>query len=90
MNELVYIEPNKLDSEPFTTSEIIAECTSVTHRYIREAIHKYQYEIESFGILVAHGTFIQEKKRRGQPQKIYRLNEQQATFLMTLLKTLRL
>lgn len=87
MTNIVFLEPNKMDSEPFTTSDVIAGQTGVTHRYIREAIQKYKAEMETFGILVANGTFIPERKRgRGQPQKIYKLNEQQATFLMTLLK----
>ena len=85
MSELVFLEPNKLDAVPFTTSKVIAEATGMNHRRVRDAIRKHQEDVEAFGILGAYETSIQERGR-GQPEIIYRLNEEQATFLITLLK----
>ena len=85
MNELVFLEPNKIDSVPYTTSKVIAEATGVEHRKLKVTIRKHQEAIESFGILAPYEASIQERGR-GQPEIIYRLNEEQATFLITLLK----
>lgn len=85
MNELVFLEPNKLDGVPFTTSKVIADMTGVEHRKIKTAIRKHQADMESFGILAPYEPSIQQRGR-GQPEVIFKLNEEQATFLMTLLK----
>ncbi len=85
MNELVFIDPAKLDAVPFTTSKVIAEMAGIEHRKIKTAIRKHQADMESFGILAPYEPSNQQRGR-GQPEVIYRLNEEQATFLMTLLK----
>lgn len=82
MNDLVFLEPNKLDAVPFTTSKVIAEMTGIEHRKIKVAIRKYQNEINSFGLSASY----QAESSGGRPEEIIKLNEQQATFLMTLLK----
>ena len=80
MNNLVFLAPNT--QEPFTTSKVIADRTGMNHRRVKEAIRKHEHEIRSFGLLGAYAT----ESSGGRPEEIYRLNEQQATFLMTLLK----
>ena len=80
MNHLVFLTPNT--QEPFTTSKVIADRTGMNHRRVKEAIRKHEHEIRSFGLLGAYAT----ESSGGRPEEIYRLNEQQATFLMTLLK----
>lgn len=85
MEDLVFLEPNKVDSVPFTTSKVIAEMTGIEHRKIKIAIRKHQADMESFGILAPYEPSIQQRGR-GQPEVILKLNEEQATFLMTLLK----
>lgn len=83
MNELVFLEPNSLGEVPFTTSKIIARNGKVEHETIVRLISKYEEDIQEFGILRFE---IGEIKGRGQPEKIYRLNEQQATLLITYMK----
>ncbi|MDR1465408.1 MAG: Rha family transcriptional regulator [Oscillospiraceae bacterium] len=83
MQSLVYLEPNRLDAEPFTTSKIIAECAGLQHHTVTRSLRNYPEDFEAFGIL---GFEIQEIKGRGQPERIYRLNEQQATLLFTYLR----
>lgn len=77
--------PQRAAGEPYTTSEIIAEGTGINHRRVRDAIRKYQTDLETFGRVVAYQTPLETK---GGVQAVpgYILNEQQATFLLTLLK----
>ena len=78
--ELVYIDGKK---EPYTTSEIIAECAEVQHHTITRLVRDNKADFEVLGIL---GFKIHKLDKRGQPKKIYILNEQQATLLITYLK----
>lgn len=74
--------PQRASGEPYTTSEIIAEGTGIAHRKLRDTIRKYQNELEAFGVSASY----QAKSSGGRPVTGYILNEQQATFLLTLLK----
>ena len=85
MTDLVFLEPNKLGSEPFTTSKVIAEFAGIGHKKLKSAIVKHKEGLQAFGILAPYRTDI-PRRGRGQPEVIYKLNEQQAYFLMTLLK----
>ena len=78
--ELVYMDGKK---EPYTTSEIIAECAGVKHDTVQSLIRNHQEDFESYGII---GFEIRKLDGRGRPMKIYRLNDQQATLLITYLK----
>ena len=78
--ELVYMDGKK---EPYTTSEIIAECAEVKHDTVQSLIRNHQEDFESYGII---GFEIRKLDGRGRPMKIYLLNEQQATLLITYLK----
>lgn len=49
MEELVFLEPNKIDSVPFTVSDIIAECAGVKHHAIQQLIIKYEADFKEFG-----------------------------------------
>lgn len=91
MNELVTVKRNDV----FTDSLVIAQGTGVEHRKIKAAIRKNQNYLEKFGGLSAPyqaennvGLEITDLKsgKRGRPETYYLLNEQQATFLITLLK----
>lgn len=82
MPDLVFLEPNKIDSEPFTTSKVVAEVTGIEHRKIKVVIRKHQTDFDSFGL----SALYQAESSGGRPEEILRLNEAQATFLMTLLK----
>lgn len=83
MNSLVFLAPNT--KEPFTTSEVIAECAQVTHDAVQKMISRHEDDFKSFGKL---GFEIRPLpgSRTGQKVKVYHLNEQQATLLMTYLR----
>lgn len=78
MYDLVAVKRN----EVFTTSRIIAEGTGNQHHAIRELIKKYHVEIEEFGSLVISN----EESSGGRPIESFLLNEEQATFVITLMR----
>lgn len=82
MNELVFLDPDKIDSEPFTTSEVVAIHGQVKHHALQVMIAKYEEDLKEFGKL----SFEMRPLESGQSEKIYKLNEQQATLLITYMK----
>ena len=86
MNELVFLEPNKIDSEPFTTSDIVAQMTGNHYRSVQRIIEKQIVRLETFGVMRFEITLPPKGSKGGRPKKIYRLNEPQATLLITFLK----
>ncbi|HEM5158608.1 TPA: Rha family transcriptional regulator [Streptococcus suis] len=77
--ELVYMDGRK---EPYTTSEIIAECAGVQHHTITRLLRNHKERFEAFGF---YGFEIHKLDGKGRPKKVYHLNEQQATLLITYL-----
>ncbi|HEK9992828.1 TPA: Rha family transcriptional regulator [Streptococcus equi subsp. zooepidemicus] len=77
--ELVYLDGKK---EPYTTSEIIAECAEVQHHTITRLIRENKSDFETLGKV---GFQIQAMES-GQQSKNFILNEQQATLLITYLR----
>lgn len=86
MNELVYIEPNKIGSEPFTTSDVIAKCTKNNYRSVQRIIENQIKRLEKFGVMRFEITLPQKGSKGGRPKKVYQLNEPQATLLITFLR----
>lgn len=86
MNELVFKTTALSTAEPYTTSEVIAEYSENEHKSIRKLIETHKTEIERLGVLAFEIAKPPKSSKGGRPRKIYRLNEQQATFLITLLK----
>lgn len=84
-SSLVYLEPDKLSEEPFTTSKVIAEMTGVKHRSVVRLIQKHEKDFSDLGKVRFQIAPLAESKT-GQNQKIYHLTEQQATYLFTMLK----
>lgn len=78
--ELVYYKG--LKDEPYTTVNIVAEQTGMNFETVRNTFYRHRQELERFGILHHERGSIQSS---GQPTKIWKLNEAQATFLITLL-----
>lgn len=78
MYELVELRENDV----FTNSKIIAEGTGNKHHSITAIIQKYERDFEDFGKV----RFEMEPLESGQKEKIYVLNEEQATLLMTYLR----
>jgi len=83
MNNLVFLEPNCIKAVPFTTSDIIAERTNNSYRSIQRTIENQINRLEKFGIVRFEITV---SGKAGRPKKVYQLNEQQATLLITFLK----
>jgi phage regulator Rha-like protein len=79
---MVFSAPNLRHGEPFTTSKTISEFSGVSHKYIKKQITTHKTGFKSLGLLGAYAT----ESTGGRPEKVYRLNEPQASFLMTLLK----
>lgn len=79
MNELVLAKGNEI----FTNSEVIAIGTNNKHQNMRELIRKYENEFKELG-----GIRLKRRGKEGTSDYsvYYELNEQQATFLMTLLR----
>lgn len=77
--ELVYMDGKK---EPYTTSEIVAECAGVQHHTVTRLLRNHKERFEAFGF---YGFEIHKLDGKGRPKKVYHLNEQQATLLITYL-----
>jgi len=83
MSELIILKNNDV----FTTSLVIAEGTGNDHHAIQQLLNRYKEDFEDFGkLLFTHLKCVNKSETRGRKQKIYLLNEQQATLLMTYLK----
>lgn len=69
----------------FTTSLILAQGMGISARSVKSLIEKYKAELESFGRV----TFqMQTLQTNGGPQeaKVYFLTEEQATFVISLMR----
>jgi len=78
MVNLVEQKGNKIVSSTL----IIAKGVNLEHRAVISLINKYKNDLNEFGIM----TFEMSKLRQGRPVKFAWLNEEQATFLITLMK----
>ena len=81
MNALVTM----IDGEAVTTSLAIAEGTEVQHKNVLELIRTYQADLQEFG-RVAFETAPFETAGGTQQREIAKLNEQQSTLLLTLMR----
>lgn len=84
MKDLVFMKGN----EPVTTSLIIADGTGNEHKSIIRLINEHKAHFERWG-KIYFSDFKSLNKNddlRGRPTKVAYLNEQQATFLITLLR----
>ena len=79
MNELVKI----IDNEPLVSTLDIWEPLEVAHRAIIQLIRKYEKEFSETRLLTFEMSI---KKRQGAPTPYCYLDEEQATFLITLMK----
>jgi phage regulator Rha-like protein len=77
MNELVVIKGNEL----FTDSLVISNETEYDHPVIQRKIRDYKNEFDQLGKL----GFQDRPLPSGQKQRVYMLNEPQASYLLTLL-----
>jgi len=79
---IIFTESHLLGDEPYTTSLIISKYAVVTHKAIRQLINKYETKLNGMGKV----EFQMKPLSSGQKVKIFKLNEVQATFIITLLK----
>lgn len=80
MDKLVFIKSNT----PFTNSKIIAECAGIQHHAIQQLIDTYKNDFEEFGKLKV--AFQMRASKTNQKEKIYLLNKDQSTLLLTYSK----
>ncbi len=85
MNQLVFVQSQSMNEMPFTTSDTIAEYAGIKHHSIQQMIAKHETSLKSFG-LVAFEMRAVKKSRGVKYEKLYHLNEQQATLLITFLQ----
>lgn len=78
MKELVKIRGDNI----FTDSMVIAEGTGNKHKNVKELIVRYESDLKDFGTL----NVLNGESTGGRPEQFYQLNEEQATFLITLLR----
>lgn len=83
--ELVFLHPAGSRMEPYTTSEVIAEAAGVKRRSVTRLIQQHKADLEDFGKVTFEIAPLPGSKT-GQKITVCRLNEQQATLLMTYLK----
>lgn len=80
LNKLVFY--HSLNEPAYTTVDVIAEYAGVQRKSVNELIRKHKTDLEEFGFL----SFEMAKLNgRGRPRKNWQLNEQQVTFLFSLL-----
>lgn len=78
MNDLVILKGKEI----FTDSLVIAEGTQNKHISIKELINDYGNDFMELGTL----SVLNRESTGGRPEQYYLLNEEQAAFLMTLLR----
>ena len=85
MKELVIVKKVNKKDVPVTTTKIIADEVGKSHRSIYLLVEKFKNDFEIFGRVSSQMTPFDTK---GGPQnlKIYILNEQQTTLLITYLR----
>lgn len=73
--------------EVFTNSKVIADGTGNQHHAVQQIISKYEDDIKEFGALAFEMRVLKHKNYKGSTrEKVYFLNEEQATFVITLLR----
>lgn len=83
MQELVFLQ--SITQEPYTTDKVIADHSGNDLESVRRMIRDNKSELEFFGVLRFEIRKPPKGSKGGRPKKIYRLNEQQATTLITFL-----
>ena len=76
----------KHDGEFATTSEIIAANTDNEHASVMKLVRDYQGQIEQFGPCRFEIAVVKRPQGGGTSREVAILNEQQSTFLLTLMR----
>lgn len=83
LDSLVFV--HGLNEEPYTTDKIIAKNSGNDFASVKRLIRTHQDELRRFGVLGFEIRKPNKGSKGGRPEKAYHLNEQQATFLITML-----
>lgn len=83
MKKLVFVSNALISAEPFTTADIIDDYANISHHAVNTLIDRRKNDLREFGVLSFEMT--KPKSKGGRPKKIFHLNEQQATLLITYL-----
>lgn len=67
-------------------SRLIADELGIEHRALRQTIEKYINEVQEFGVVTFQMSKPLESSQGGRPERYCHLNEDQATYVMTLSK----
>jgi phage regulator Rha-like protein len=81
-NNVVHVAQGK----PFTTSLVIAENCNIQHKNAIKLIRKYQSKFEELGLVAFQTRARLKGQHGGGDTEIALLNEDQATFLITMFK----
>lgn len=87
MNDLVFLDPNKIDAVPFTMSDVIATYAQISHHAVQQMVSKHEDSLKAFGT-VAFEMRACPHRTGASVEKVYHLNEEQATLLITFLKNM--
>ncbi len=86
MDKIVFLDRPTLDANTFTTSEVIARYAGINRESVDRTIREQKTRLEHHGVLGFKIRKPPKGSSGGAPQKIYQLNEAQATLLITFLK----
>ncbi|MBC9118634.1 Rha family transcriptional regulator [Fructobacillus fructosus] len=86
MEELVFFKGIGSKAKLYTTTEVIAEYTGIKYKSVYESVRNNQDDLKELGVLPFEMVVPQKGTLGGQPKKVYQLNEQQATLLITYLR----
>ncbi len=75
-----------IDGEPRVDSRLVSNELGVEHKNTRELIEEYQADFDEFGVCPFETAKPLKGSSGGRPEKFYLLNEDQAYFLMTLVR----
>ncbi len=82
---LVFIKPAGSRMEPYTTADTVAQYAQVQQQTVEHLIRKHKSDLEEFGTLRFEIRACPHRTGASL-QKLYHLNEQQATLLITYLR----
>lgn len=83
MQELVFLQ--SITQEPYTTDKVIADHSDNSLKAVRNLIRDKKERLEKYGVLHFENVKPKKGSKGGRPEKIYHLNERQATLLITFL-----
>ena len=83
MNDLVFI--GSVNNEPYTTDKIISDYSGNQLKVVKNLIRNHKNDLTELGVLHFENAKPIKDSKGGRPIKTYRLNEMQATLLMTYL-----